>query len=449
MRRRAGLFLTSLHAILLGLVLALAVASGLVYLLVLRPLVEGSAEHFATVLLLSARTWSSLPLADRAAFAEELRALHRVAIEPDPAAAPVDSGEYPYLEHLRAALSARLHVDEAARLGGSSVRGFQVDIRHRDRWLRFGFGKDRLPQRPRLALLGSLLVALLAGLASAGWLARRVSRPLAELADAARGIGHGVPPPPLPRRATRELRDLGEALRQMSEELAAQREHQTTLLAGISHDLRSPLARMKMAAGLLAEAGSHPAVQRLEADIAEINGLVEAQLDLARAQRSEAPQPTDLAQLLEDIADAAEAQRPGSVRLHPVRAGAPVPLAATALRRLLGNLVENAQRHAGGQVDIVCRRLHGGIYLGVRDRGPGIPPSLREAVFQPFFRGEASRSRAIAGSGLGLAIARQLADTHGWVLRLIPRVGGGSSFWLHLSPHVPAGPSASGPETDA
>ena len=102
-----------------------------------------------------------------------------------------------------------------------------------------------------------------------------------------------------------------------------------------------------------------------------------------------------------------------------------------ALRRIVVNLIDNACLHGGKRgLDGVRRRCGNTIMIGIHDRGPGIPPEMREAVFRPFVRVEPSRSRATGGAGLGLAIARQLADTHGWTLALKSRVGGGASFWL-------------------
>jgi two-component system osmolarity sensor histidine kinase EnvZ len=105
-----------------------------------------------------------------------------------------------------------------------------------------------------------------------------------------------------------------------------------------------------------------------------------------------------------------------------------------ALRRCIGNLLGNALRYGGErEIQVVRRRIHNTTFIGVRDRGPGIPPQLREAVFRPFYRIESSRNRTTGGNGLGLAITRQLAETHGWQVALKSRIGGGNSIWMLIS----------------
>ncbi|MBK9655045.1 MAG: hypothetical protein IPO66_06055 [Rhodanobacteraceae bacterium] len=311
----------------------------------------------------------------------------------------------------------------------------------------------------------------------------------------------------LPHSPIRELQSLSDAFAAMAAQLAAQRESQMTLMAGISHDLRSPLARLRMAVGMLGSADDSEVLRRMEIDIAEMNRLIAAQMELTRAQQAEAATSVDIGALLREVADGAEARLPGSVSLsiHPFHKSLnlrdtvhpeqsiPAPsgcgveghqrargdqrvlktparpsttrpdeasdallrmsgfkvtapslvqpnalhehtchalLPAMALHRLIANLVDNAQFHGGGKLLIACRQLRGTLCIGVRDRGPGIAPEQREAIFRPFHRLDPARQRSTGGSGLGLAIARQLAQTHGWKLGVRARTGGGSSFWL-------------------
>jgi len=191
---------------------------------------------------------------------------------------------------------------------------------------------------------------------------------------------------------------------------------------------------MKMALGLLAEESTSPLLQRMERDIAEMDELIGAQLELARAQEVEKAEMTDIDALLVDLVDAAEAQAPGRLKLRSDGPACSAEIAPMALRRCIGNLLGNALRYGGErEIQVVRRRLKDSIFIGVRDRGPGIPPQLAEAVFRPFYRLESSRSRITGGSGLGLAITRQLTQTQGWKIALKPRAGGGASFWLLIS----------------
>ena len=301
------------------------------------------------------------------------------------------------------------------------------------RVLRFSFDKALITPRPSLALAWSAVAGLLVTLILAWLLARRITAPVARLTEAARQIGSGERPPQLPESGEHELAELARIFNQTAAQLAARRENQSTLLAGVSHDLRTPLARLKMALGMLAEERESPLLVRMERDVGEMETLIGAQLELARAQEREAVERIDIDAMLIDLIEATEAQSPGQTRLRASGPACHAAVAPLALRRILGNLLENALRYGGpGRLELVRRCCKGAILIGVRDRGPGIPAALRDAVFRPFFRVDPSRNRSTGGSGLGLAIARQLAETQGWNVALKPRVGGGISAWLAI-----------------
>ena len=435
--RRQSLFANVLWTVFAGMSLALACAAWLAYALALRPLAERSADDLAALLLLSGERYAELPAPERAGWAAELRQQNQLGIAE--VTRPLDDGvrHHPFLNLLREALrlrvgAARVHVSETL------PQRFQVEILFDGQWLRFDFGKTRLPQRPGRAVLLAMCAILLLSLATAALLARRLSRPVRALAVGAREIGRGgAPASSLPSRIE-ELHALDQAIHTMAQQIAAQREQELTLMAGISHDLRSPLARLSMALGV--QPGIDEAARRrMESDIAGMNRLIGAQMELTRARQAEPTQPLDLCALLQDVADGAEAQLPGSVRLRLHANACAATLPPLALERTVANLVANAQLHGGGKLDLVCRRLRGVLCIGVRDRGPGVRADQREAIFRPFHRSDPARQHASGGSGLGLAIARQLACTHGWTLGLRPRRGGGSSFWLLLPPKVAQG----------
>ncbi|MGR8932040.1 MAG: sensor histidine kinase [Gammaproteobacteria bacterium] len=178
-----------------------------------------------------------------------------------------------------------------------------------------------------------------------------------------------------------------------------------------------------------------PLIARMEHDIAEMDELIGAQLELARAQEGEASEKTNIATLLTDIVDAAKAQAPGRLQLRTNRQLCVADVApVVTLRRCIGNLLNNALRYGGnGPIQVICRRMRGRLYIGVRDRGPGMPRELAETVFRPFYRLESSRSRVTGGSGLGLAITRQLCQNQGWRVAMKSRLTGGTSVWLQIT----------------
>lgn len=415
--------------------LVFQIASGAaMFVNLVLPLAHRSADDLADLLILSAHIWDELPPEKRSAFQVELREKYGLNLQESGTTLSEEIGLYPYIRFLHAALAARLAPGQLPRLSEDAHEHFQVEFSQGGRQLYFEFSKARVTPSPSWALVWIALSGILATLGLAWLLARRVSAPVARLAEAARRIGTGRQAPLLPEQGDAEFADLAHVFNETSRQLQAQRENQTTLLAGVSHDLRSPLARMKMALGMLAEEYSSPLLLRMDRDIAEMNELIGAQLALARAQEAEKAKKTDIDALLQDLIKAAEAQAPGRLQLRADSRRCVVAIAPMALRRCIGNLLDNALRYGGErEIQVVRRRIKNMIFIGVLDRGPGIPAHLMEAVFRPFYRIESSRNRSTGGSGLGLAITRQLAETHGWQVALKSRIGGGTCIWLLIS----------------
>jgi two-component system osmolarity sensor histidine kinase EnvZ len=198
------------------------------------------------------------------------------------------------------------------------------------------------------------------------------------------------------------------------------------MLAGVSHDLRTPLTRMKLALEMM---GGDPTVAELKSDVAEMERLVHVYLDFARGEGTETPVDTDIALLLEDIA--AAVRRDGTTLSLSMPDELVVPVRPNALRRCLANLIGNAQRY-GSHVWLTGKAGEDGVDILIDDDGPGIPPEDRERVFQPFIRLDASRNPATGGIGLGLTIARDVARTHGGDVRLETSPRGGLRARVHL-----------------
>jgi two-component system, OmpR family, osmolarity sensor histidine kinase EnvZ len=199
------------------------------------------------------------------------------------------------------------------------------------------------------------------------------------------------------------------------------------LLAGVSHDLRTPLARMRVALALIEKRPSPKLFARLDADIEEMDRLIGNVLDVARGLASEAAADVELHGLLHELAA-------GDARVAVTCADLRVQVPPVALRRAVGNLLDNALRHGGDRpIELIAEAGASGVRIGVLDRGPGIPEDQIAAVFEPFHRLDAARSPAMGGAGLGLAIVRQLADANRWRVELKPRAGGGLEAWLRVA----------------
>ena len=236
---------------------------------------------------------------------------------------------------------------------------------------------------------------------------RNQIKPILRLADAAESFGKGREVPDYRPRGAREVRRAAQAFLEMKSRVERAMEQRTTMLAGVSHDLRTILTRFKLELALL---GDSPEIEAMKKDIDEMGRMLEAYLAFARGDSAEPSAPTDMAAFLEELK--ADAERHGdsaSVVFH----GPPVvTVRPAAFKRCLANLVTNAARYASS-INITGHRDHRWLTVTVDDDGPGIPPHMREEVFKPFLRLDDARNQDEGGTGLGLAIARDIARSHG------------------------------------
>jgi two-component system osmolarity sensor histidine kinase EnvZ len=400
------------------------------------PLARRAADDFGELLALSAQTWSELPPMTRPAFERHLVEMHGIELWLTP---PADAREHEgrdfYVRHVQGSLQSQF--GEAVEIAASERDGERwhwVAVPSGGRVLWVGFPHSRVGTQPVATALVTLAVGVLLAIMAAAWLARRIVAPLERLDAAAAQLGRGERPELLRETGPRELATLTQRVNALVREVHELLDGRTTLLAGLSHDLRTPLARMRLAVEMLSRRPDPALIERLELDIEEMNRLVGDMLELARGLGREAPREFDVRELLEQLAGRArEAGASVTVAAEPCV----VTAAPMALRRVLGNLLANAQRYGGtGTVELLARRDAGTVRIGVLDRGPGIPPEQLEAVFRPFHRVESSRSRGTGGSGLGLAIVRQLAQANGWTVTLENRAGGGLAAWVTLPDQV-------------
>lgn len=398
-------------------------------LFVLLPLARRSADDLAGLMVLSAQTWAELPPLTRPAFEEELLASHALALRPASARAGRDEWHPFYFYVLEEALVRRTGTDQhllSENAGGATW--YWCNVPTGNGFLGVGLAKSRIDSQPFTALLIGLVGGLFFVVALAYGLARRITRPLARLEAASALIGQGATPMLLPETGPRELVSLSRRFNAMARQVQELLTARTTLLAGVSHDLRTPLARMRLALEIMKTDPAATLIARMERDIEQMNQLIANVLDLARGLEHEAPVTAELHDFLNEIA--VDFSAPGQVISVDCPPGQ-VAIARQALRRAIGNLLQNALRYAAGSsVDLVCTIESPGWRIGILDRGPGIDPARMETMFQPFQRGDPSRSPATGGSGLGLAIVRELAHANGWVVTLTSRPGGGLEAWI-------------------
>ena len=393
----------------------------------LMPLGRHATSDLAALMVDSAESWVAEPPAERVWIQERLFRQHRLQVQDPPGEVGVFARRLPYFRLLETALGARAGrpVELRASRADDGERWYWADLPVDGATVRVGFPDSRVDVQPWLAMVLILSVGTIVALITSAWLARWLIAPLTRLATAAKGIGQGRRPDPLPETGPTELAALAREFNRMSEQVEELLANRTTLLAGISHDLRTPLARIRLALGMLSEKPEHELFDRVMHDIEGMNQLIARCLEVSRDFAEKDAVDFDLCDLLAEVAgEYSEAGADIRGRKGPECRVRARPL---ALKRILSNLVDNALRYGGGQsVDIEYRLTDGRVDICVMDRGPGLPDDQRESVFQPFYRLEPSRNNRTGGSGLGLAIVRQLADANGWSVDLAPRPGGGT-----------------------
>ena len=272
-----------------------------------------------------------------------------------------------------------------------------------------------------LIYFGLMVVIVGGGLAGlAVFVARWVTAPLGRFATASARLGHDVDAPPLGESGPAEIRRAAQAFNQMQRRIRRFMDERMHMLAAASHDLRTPITRLRLRAELIEDAEQRAKTLK---DLDEMEAVIASTIAFAREETtSESSAAVDLARLVQEIrADLAEAG-------HTVTVEGPATLVfegrATALKRALANLIGNAVTY-GGAAAVRLGETEAGVTITIEDSGPGIPEAEREQVFTPFYRLERSRSRETGGAGLGLSVARTVIRGHGGEVTLTNRPQGG------------------------
>lgn len=340
---------------------------------------------------------------------------------------PADSGIMPIVE-----TDVKARLGETTKFASSvnDVAGFWVsfNIDEDEYWLRLD--RERIDRWSNVQWLGLASTTLLLSLLGAVFISRLINQPLARITSATRQIAKGHFPPPLPERGPTEIREANRSFNQMVDDLNRVESDRAVILAGISHDLRTPLARMQLEVEMAQL--SQEAREGMHADLAQMDAIIGQFLEYAKPASSAQLVSVDLTSLLRECVQ--ESERLSDVKISTAIAadvnvfGNPVDL-----KRVISNLLENARRYGKtpgtdvAEIRIACETLDGQAFIEVSDRGTGIPESEIERLLRPFTRLDASRSQA-NGSGLGLAIVDRIVKRHHGTLKLSNKESGGLSI---------------------
>jgi signal transduction histidine kinase len=287
------------------------------------------------------------------------------------------------------------------------------------------------PMRLLTYLIGlGIFIALLSA-----WAVRRLTRPLASLADAATGLAQNLERPPLPENGTLEVLRAAQAFNAMQRDIKRYLETRAQALAAVSHDLRLPLTRLRLRLERLPEGEMK---EKMDGDLTEMDQMIGNTLEFLRAGSSaEKMQKLDINALIESVSE--DMMMVGAQITLQGAVSGPVAARPQALRRCLGNLFDNAMRYGGGRFDVCVEEQEDMIEIRIDDYGTGISAADLELVFEPYVRIEASRAKHTGGCGLGLTIARAIARAHGGDVQLSAHpLHSGMSALLTLPRRMPA-----------
>lgn len=398
---------------------------------ILFPVARRSAEDLAALIVLSGQTWVELPPQVRPDLAAELMENHALKVTAELFELHDRAFTPPYIQFLDDALRRRTH--DSYRLGVSSnYDGWHwVDLPQAGQQLRFGFHESRLNANPSKAIFTIAFLLMALCVVSALLLSHSLTWPLRRFSAAISSLGRGEKTQ-LRETGPAEIKLLTHKFNDMSDEVVRLLNNRTVMLAGISHDLRTPMTRMQLALAMMPEIGDNEMSQEVFSSLADMEKLIADTMQIAREIDQQEPAlDCDLAKLVSEVV-ASQCHHNVAINWHPSM-NIVIPLPRSSLMRVLTNLLENAILYGGGEpVSVGQSGTPERPVISIIDRGPGIPRDQLDAVFQPFFRLEGSRAVTTGGSGIGLAIVQQICNANSWQVSLTPGEDGGTIATLAL-----------------
>jgi len=387
----------------------------------LEPRARQISQNFVSIVNLTRTALIASQPERRRELLSELAEREGIQVYPaEPGERIVPPGDRPLVRLVSEMVRRELGQDTRIALERDGKAGFWVSFHIDDDeyWVRVP--GERIERQIALRWLGWGALALALSLLAAYVLVSRISRPLRALSSAAGAIGKGKSPDPVPEAGPDEIRTLSRAFNQMSMNLARLDADRALILAGVSHDLRTPLSRLRL--GLEMSGADAQLKDGMTADIEEIDRIISQFLDFARTDGGESMQQADLVAIASEVTG--NYHRRGMSVATDFSAPPRLPLQTLSMRRVVSNLIDNALRYGEKEVSVTVRTEDGAVVLEVADRGPGIPASEVERLKQPFTRREVARSDK-GGAGLGLAIVERVVRAHRGAFELLAREGGG------------------------
>ena len=409
------------------------IISTLAYYMVV-PLGHRATDDLASVITHAAETWDKMPEDQHKIFTEKMKTKHDLLLTISNKPRPDLNNLLPYLYFLETSLSEQLgeEINLKETIEADDEHWFWVDIPITEGTLRFGFSRSRIGVNPPIVFFVLLIVGFFLIFFTAVILTYRLTIPIENLYLAAKSVGKGRWPKPIKEQGSEELIVLVREFNNMSVQVRELLSNRTTLLAGIAHDLRTPLTQIQLALSMLPnDGGDSVLMESIHHDLDNINHLISETLSISLGLEEQNAISIDLNEEIDNIVQKFK-KHDANIEWSP---GVPCmqTIQVLALRRIINNLLENAIRYGEEKPVLIsyqCKEQQ--VIIKILDHGPGIPEEKKEAVFRPFYRLETSRSSSTGGSGLGLAIVKQLVDANAWDIQLITHTQGGTEAVLTL-----------------
>lgn len=423
---------------IVSIVFQLITLSILAYFMVV-PLGQRATDDLASVMIHGVETWETLPTNQRDVFKQRMKSKHDLIMTDNHLELAKSNSFLPYLYLLEQSLKKKLGQDFQVKqsLDDNGDEWYWLDFPISEGIMRYGFSRARIGVNPPVAFILLSTIGLLLTILTAVALTKRLTVPIERLHHAAQALGKGQWPEPVIIEGPEELTVLAREFNRMNLQVRELLTNRTTLLAGIAHDLRTPLTQIQLAFSMLPNNGGDDALMMsIQEDLDVINHLIGETLSISLELEEEKEVMTDIGlELSKIVTHLKEGQNRIILSqsesccylLHPL-----------ALRRIITNLLVNAVRYGANKpvlLNLSC--CDDVVIIEVIDEGDGIPEDQLDAVFRPFYRLEKSRSSQTGGSGLGLAIVKQLVDVNNWNIQLQASSLGGTKAVLSIpcSPH--------------
>lgn len=396
------------------------------------PLLRVATTDFSTIIVEDIKALSASGPEQRESFSRRMADEHKlVLLQAIPLSKPEKPLFFPYLIVMENVLGEKLgqNITIQRVLYPGLDYAFAVNTPTGQLWL--GFSHDRIGTAPVLTLSAMFAFVILIAVLGAWLLARWLAHPLHILRQNAQRLAANQDKLIPADSRVKELNDLASACNTLAESLRRMVEQRSVLLAGIAHDLRSPMARMELALELARVTANPARLARIADDLSEMRHLIDSYVDFTAGCSNRRLEPV----MLNSHISAWLKVRGGDIPLElDARAEAAFFINRQALERILGNLIDNALKHGRPPYVLRTRVLEDGVRIELENAGEPLTEAQCKDAFEPFTRLDPSRNPQCPGSGLGLSIVRDIAAANGWRTGLTPRMGGGAVAWLELSP---------------